>query len=136
MTNPPRQISTRPAWLRFRVGYVVILAVVVLFSVKFAQQTWHDDQKGRQLALAQAQYAAQLRETSRLGKQIVQYKTLAFVRQQARAWGYVKKGDQPVLISYQHPKTAHRRMTLTPKPARRQPVWRQWWQAFFGGRRH
>jgi hypothetical protein len=127
--TPPR----RPAWLRFRIGYVIILAADVLFGVKFVQQAWQDHQRGQQLAIAESQYDAQLRQTNARQKQNEYYSTIAFVLQQARAWGYVKRGDQPVLILYRHPSHVRHRTEVHVRPARPKPAWLQWWQAFFGG---
>jgi hypothetical protein len=130
--DPSVETPVSRTWLRFRIGYILILGAALIFAVKFGQQAWQDHQLGQQLAAAQSQLSYQKRALNALAWQTKQDRTLAFVKQQARAWGYVQKGDRPVLISYRYqpvPHHAHVSKTVV----RSQPTWQKWRNAFFGG---
>lgn len=131
--QPEAPSSSRRSWLRFRVGYVVILAVIVLFTVKFVQQTWHDHERSLQLAALQAQLAAQKRSAATLAVEIRHDRTRGFVSQQARSLGYVKPGDRSILISYRYRTPRPREVRHTVRHTKPEPPYQQWWQAFAGG---
>lgn len=123
---------SRPRWLRFRVGYLAILAAVLIFTVKFTEQTWQDYQQGRNLAAVQAQLSDERRNNSLLAWQIREYRRLGFIYQEARSWGYVNPGDRPVIVSYDYLRPS---VPRTPRSdaSPSMPNWQRWWGAFFGG---
>lgn len=118
-------------WLRFRLAYVAILVVAVAFGVKFIEQAWHDRQEGRQLSSVLAQYNAEQRQITHLRREIKRDKPMSFVRQQARAWGYVSHGQQLVMIIFKHRRHHHAQTHVYRVRQPSQPVWQQWWHAFF-----
>ena len=124
----------RRTWLRFRVGYIVILAAMAVFTYNFGKEAWADHQKGLQVAAASYQLGAERRSIHHLQTELNQAKSPAFILQQARDWGYVKPGEGLVSISYrQHPAVHAVHRVAAPRPGI--PVWHQWWNAFFGSSR-
>ncbi|HEV3309061.1 MAG TPA: hypothetical protein VG815_00850 [Chloroflexota bacterium] len=132
--DPPDNTSgRRPSWLRFRIAYLLILALMAVFAFKFGQQVWDNHQRDLALAAVNAQIADQNQSIASLTKQIHQLHTLPYIRHQAIEWGYVTPGERPVLVTrVNHAGGRHERRTHVATPPS-VPVWRRWWNAFFGG---
>jgi Septum formation initiator len=138
--NHSPRVDGEPAYRRllstlsigwYKVGLAVIAAVAVLYAVNFVNEVRHTRELGAQVAAIRAQQAAMNQRNKKLSKAIAWYKTMSFARQQARAWGYVRSGDRPVIVSVHYlkprPRVIHHTKPLPPAPA-----WQQWWHAFFG----
>ena len=121
----------RRRWLRFRIGYLVILAAMGLFTLKFGEEAWAAHQKQLQLSAAEASVHAQERAIAHLKKELRGARAPGFILQEARMWGYVLPGEALVSISFRHPAPIHRvRRAATPRTVT--PAWQQWWDAFTG----
>lgn len=123
----------KPPWLRFRLGYVLILAAVLLFSIKFTSRAWQAHELGVQVAAVSTQLSQEAADNNRLAREIRRYKTIKFVYQEARSLGYVHPGDRPVVISYRPEGASPRHSTTHLLKMSPPPTWQQWWDAFFGG---
>ncbi len=123
--------ASRPGWLRFRFAYLLILAAVGLFAFKFTTKAWEAHQLGLQVAAEQSQLREEALNNRHLAREIRHFRTLSFVYQQARNWGYVRPGDRPIIVSvrYRSPPPRHIVHRSAAPPA---PTWQQWWNAFFG----
>ncbi|HZT97805.1 MAG TPA: septum formation initiator family protein [Chloroflexota bacterium] len=132
MNAAPLAVSrVLPRGLRFRFAYLVILAVAVLFAVSFGRKMWENRQLRGEVVAERAQTAAIVQSNQQLRREIRDDRSLAFVYQQARQWGYVKQGDRPVIISFHYAQRRARPIS-TPVVRPHAASWLQWWEAFFG----
>ena len=126
-----RRLMSRFSIGWYKVGLAVIAAVAVVYAVNFVNEVRHTRELGAQVAAMRAQQAAINHRNKELSKAITWYKTTSFARQQARAWGYVRSGDRPVIVSVHYlkprPHVIHHAKPVPPAP-----TWQQWWHAFFG----
>jgi cell division protein FtsB len=117
--------------IHFRLLYIPILMVMGWYAVIFTQTVIHDRQLAASVSAIHQRFAQERADNQRLRRQIEAAKTPRFVFNHARAQGYVRSGEQPVIVrvTYQKP---------MPKPHRghlvthHSPPWEQWWNAFFG----
>lgn len=130
--SQPEMNDTTSGWFTFRWAYVIILAAVLIYSVKFVTKYSQAHQLAVQVAAAHYHLYQQSQHNKQLARDIRYYKTLPFVYQEARSWGYVRVGDRPVIVAYHYLPPARHGLTgrSLRKPA---PTWQQWWEAFFGG---
>ncbi len=134
MTSAETPPAPAPAvsWRRrLRFAYIPILAVAVLFSVVFSQKVLENRKLAAEVAAERSQSASIVYSNHQLRQEIKNDRSLAFVYQQARQWGYVRQGDRPVIIGFHYPhavKKAAPKTVSTP----REPTWQEWWSSFFG----
>ncbi len=119
--------------LRVRPAYLILAALMVLFAFKFLQRTQEIRHLTAQESALQYQNAKTARENQSLRGAIKYYRTPVYIESEARTLlGYAKPGDVVIRVEpaskprVAAPPTA--RLRLAPPP---EPVWKQWWKAFF-----
>ncbi|MEO7001072.1 MAG: septum formation initiator family protein [Ktedonobacterales bacterium] len=76
----------------------VTLAICVALLVATASETWTRSSIERQAAQTRAQNIAIQQDTHQTQQEIAVAKSPATIEREARAWGYIRHGDTPVLI--------------------------------------
>lgn len=128
------QSAERPRrrWVRFRLAYVFLLAVMALFTYAFLQKT----QEIQRLSVEQAAITAQnqqIRADNNLTwRQNRYYRTRQYVMQAARAsLGYTAPGERAIRVQFV-PRPVIRKPPAPMKPVQQpRPVWQRWWDVFF-----
>lgn len=133
MSKPDTMPAERRKRSLIRPAYVILLVLMALFAFKFVQKT----QEIRRLAAQEAalQYANRktAQANARLASAIRYYRTPDYAAGEARAvFGYTEPGDVAIMSRpIQEPAVAVRAAPPRP-PSPSKPVWKQWWDAFFG----
>lgn len=115
---------------RIRPAYLVLLACMALFAFKFLEKTQEVRQLAAQEAAIRYQNAATARDNQRLQRAIGYYRTPAFIESSARTYGFTRPGDVPIQIQPVSQRVVAVRAAPLP-PTYAEPVWKQWWSAFF-----
>jgi cell division protein FtsB len=124
-------ITRRRQWLRFRIGYIVILAAMALFTIKFAESAWTAHRTQLQVGAAAAAWHSQNQAIDRTVRQLRRTHEHGYVRDRARDWGYVMPGEALINIRHRHLPPVHHTRVASVKHADI-PIWRQWWNVFLG----
>lgn len=89
----------RPAALTRALALWATLALCVALLVGVGSELWTGYQLQRQVAQTQAQNAALQRDIARTQRGAIQAQSPASVERTARAWGYARPGETPVVIA-------------------------------------
>jgi cell division protein FtsB len=131
----PRVVTKEPSrrlrWIRSRLAYLALVAFMVFFAYSFLQKTKEIKGLAEQESALRAANAQLISDNARVARNIVYFRTLAYVEERARSdVGLSKPGE---LIIQSNPRwqqvpavrAAPPRPTPTPEPA-----WRQWLDVF------
>lgn len=95
-------------------------------------QAWSNSGLMQQLDQEKQKYAQLQQEHETLKKQVDYYTDPKVIEQEARNIGYVKPGEQPViLVNEKETPPAQVKPEEQQQPAR--GFWEEWWRIFFGG---
>ena len=124
--------ETGRARFKIRIAYVVLALIMAFFAVKFVQKAQEVRSLARQDAALRQANAQTRQDNAQLRRAIRYYRTPQYAENEARAvFGYTRPGDVAVQVTPRHPQAVAVRAApvhLQPPP----PVWKQWWQVFFG----
>lgn len=98
--EPPRR-----APLATRTLFWAVMVICGALLVATLSEAWVRAGVERQVAAAQARNAALQRDVAATGQAIVVARSPDTIEREARAWGYIRLGDHPVLVVA--PKTNH-----------------------------
>ena len=90
--------------LATRTLFWAVMVICGALLVATLSEAWVRVGVERQVVAAQARNAALQREVSALGQAIAVAQSPETIEREARAWGYLRPGDQPVLVA---PATNH-----------------------------
>ena len=82
-----------------------VLVICASLLIATGSEAWVRAGVERQVAAAQARNAALQRDVAATGQAIVVARSPDTIEREARAWGYIRPGDHPVLVVA--PKTNH-----------------------------
>jgi cell division protein FtsL len=119
--------------LRIRPLYVLLAIILALFAFKFIQKTQEMRQLQAERAALQYQNQQTQQDNTAMQRRIRWYRTPQYVSEEARSvLGKTNPGDVSIMSQPQHPHPVIVRAAPVRHLAPAPPVWRQWWEAFFG----
>lgn len=123
----------KPRRFRIRPAYVILVALLALFAFKFVEKTQEIRQLARQEAALRYQNRQTAQQNAQLQRSIRYFHTSRFVEDEARRLlGYTKQGEVVIESQATHQPAAYVRPAPTRPAPPSLPIWKQWWQAFFG----
>jgi cell division protein FtsB len=122
----------RRGWKRIRIPYILVILVMGLFAYSFLQRTQEIRRlNGEKIAL-QYQIEQTRLDDAQVRQDIRWYRQPAYIQEAARSLlSYTMPGDVPVEVQTSWQKVAPR-ISRPVSPVSQPPVWRQWWESFFG----
>ena len=125
-----RPLGPPPLALRLAAVLVVPFLLYALFAT--GQKALDNYRLNQQADALRAEIRDLRNENIALQQQILQARTDASIEQIARQQlGLVKPGDNPLVLVAADPSSPTEAQASAP-PAPPRPVWRQWWDYFFG----
>lgn len=101
--------STRAKLLRSafaqRTLQLALLVICVALLIATAAEAWVRHGIEQQVAAARAHNAALQRDITTTGHEITVAEAAATIEREARAWGYIRAGDHPVIVTGGTPTT-------------------------------
>jgi cell division protein FtsB len=118
--------------VRFRIAYLVVLAVMGLFAYAFLQKTREIHTLSAEQAALVSQNQQIQQSNERMARQNRYYRTKQYEVQAARSiFGFDAPGETAIQVKpVRQPVVTVRRAPPRPLLPPR-PVWQQWWDSFF-----
>jgi cell division protein FtsL len=124
-----RPFGPPPIALRFAAVLVVPFLLYALFAT--GQKALDNYRLNQQADALRAEIRDLRNENIALQQQILEARTDASIEQIAREQlGLIKPGDNPLVLIGDDPATSQAQASAPPAPP--PPIWRQWWDYFFG----
>jgi len=131
-TNVETTVTEERRRLRIRPAYVALAALMVLFAFVFIRKTQEVRRQQAQEAALQQQNRQTAGDNARLQRSIHYYGTPSYIESEARGvLGYTRPGEVPIVTRPTEQRVVVVRAAPAPPPPP-SPVWKQWWNAFFG----
>lgn len=96
---PTQRSGAIHAGLARRTLQLVVLAICVALLIATAAEAWVRHGVEQQVAAAQARNAALQRDIVTTQRSITIAQQPATIEREARAWGYIRAGDHPVVVT-------------------------------------
>jgi len=112
---------------------VLLVALMALFAFVFIRKTQEVRQLWVQEVTLQQQNQQTAEDNTRLQRSIRYYRTPKYIESAARSvFGYTMPGDISIISRPKIQRVVMVRPAPPPPLPSAQPVWKQWWYAFFG----